>query len=72
MRISQSTNAIQADLKRLEVRYIVRRLDFFIGSHKSDKYQYAREMWKNDKAFISSYMVKPKRFLVLEGKIKRR
>ncbi len=53
------------DLELLTIPYIVRLLDFFIRTHTSDKYYYARNKWTRDISYISNYNVNPERFLIV-------
>lgn len=53
------------DLELLSVSRIVNLLEFFIKTHTSDKYYYARDKWKKDMKFIEDYKVNPGRFLIV-------
>lgn len=52
------------DLDILTVQRIVGLLSFFIDLHTQDKDYFARQEWAADKAFISTYKVNPRRFLI--------
>lgn len=53
------------DLELLTTPYVVHLLDFFIRTHTSDKYYYARDKWTRDIKYISNYNVNPERFLIV-------
>lgn len=55
--------AEMVDLQLLTVSHIVYLLDFFVKTHTSDVYYYARDKWERDKNYISNYKVSPNRFL---------
>lgn len=54
------------DLQILTVHQIVSHLDFFCQLHSANRYQFARNKWREDKSYIEKYRVNPDRFLVLE------
>lgn len=56
------------DAEILSVSSVISYLDFFISSHSSDIYALARFKWEEDKEFIESYKVNPKRFLIAKFK----
>lgn len=56
------------DAEILSVSSVISYLDFFISSHSSDIYALAIFKWEEDKEFIESYKVNPKRFLIAKFK----
>lgn len=57
------------DLEILTISQIVRYLDFFISTHRNDKFQDARNKWESDKQKISDYKFNRERFLIAEKRI---
>lgn len=60
----QSILAELVDLRLMTVAGIWNHLEFCIRSHTEEKYVWARQKWREDIQFISSYKVNPSRFMI--------
>lgn len=67
--LRQELLAEMIDLEIVTVSQLKRWLEFFKSSHKSAKYQFARDCWEEDEKFVLSYTPNPKRFLSLKRNV---